>query len=558
MRKPKGALIEPIRIQVAMVGAGMAEQRPEIIVTKTDMHIKPLWVRQRFAPLAWSFFCFRLVRPVLLAACFPNGPQASVVGVQVCLVIQWMGSVVGLLASLLINSFPLRERLEQATGISDVAKQRLKHGVLVLFAVSASLEGLYQLLSLAYYQFFWGLGMLDPNSLDYSTLAPVARVLVMLQVGNLLGGVLLIVAYCRSYFTAWQELGVCLWRMSEPPGEVDVDSDLEAGNEEAGFPSAAPAPAAGGRPPRAPGPVIGWERGPRQAAGGSREASPRQYSKDSQEAEVSKRPSFRRRPSDVPTPTRDRGARSASPIQRPKQDAASASDRPPMGAVPRAWLWVANETGGEWSRVRVLRSSADGTASVQLPGGGVVQTRQSMLRPRSSSDEEPPGTEPRRDRPSSATAGANAGSARERDHRRPNKERASACFDEAHKGPKRSTSVPPGWTDYSTEDVPGSVKEPQRQPKFEPEPESAGALWAKARLAKLRKELQELNNLEPAERRLRIRALQRELHPDKLPEDLRPHAQPLFHIVQREWEVDEAARQSAQAAQPAEPRKGGA
>lgn len=78
-----------------------------------------------------------------------------------------------------------------------------------------------------------------------------------------------------------------------------------------------------------------------------------------------------------------------------------------------------------------------------------------------------------------------------------------------------------------------------------------GERWAADRLARLRKELQDLDGRPPAERRCVLRALQRELHPDKLPEELRVHARPLFHLVQREWEVDEA---TARAASKEEPR----
>lgn len=75
--------------------------------------------------------------------------------------------------------------------------------------------------------------------------------------------------------------------------------------------------------------------------------------------------------------------------------------------------------------------------------------------------------------------------------------------------------------------------------------ESEEERWAKERMSKLRKELQELDAMTPADRRLRLRALQRELHPDKLSPDLRQHAQPLFHLVQKEWEVNEAKRAEA-------------
>lgn len=86
-----------------------------------------------------------------------------------------------------------------------------------------------------------------------------------------------------------------------------------------------------------------------------------------------------------------------------------------------------------------------------------------------------------------------------------------------------------------------------------PEDESVEAQWAKARLAKLYEELKCLDKRTSAERRTALRNLQRELHPDKHPPELRPHVAPLFHIVRREWEADESQRARA-ASKDASPR----
>lgn len=72
--------------------------------------------------------------------------------------------------------------------------------------------------------------------------------------------------------------------------------------------------------------------------------------------------------------------------------------------------------------------------------------------------------------------------------------------------------------------------------------------WASERLVKLQKELRDLEGCEAAERKRGIRVLQRELHPDKQPPEMHVHVQPLFHIVQREWEVVEAQQKRAEAA----------
>uniref|UniRef100_A0A7S4QKY1 Uncharacterized protein n=1 Tax=Alexandrium monilatum TaxID=311494 RepID=A0A7S4QKY1_9DINO len=61
--------------------------------------------------------------------------------------------------------------------------------------------------------------------------------------------------------------------------------------------------------------------------------------------------------------------------------------------------------------------------------------------------------------------------------------------------------------------------------------------WSDGRLRQLQEELRQLGCCRPAERRARLRALQLELHPDKQPPELRKAAQPLFLMVQREWEL---------------------
>lgn len=518
------------------------------MVTKTEIPAKPLWVCLRFPLLAATFFVYRLIRPVLVAAFFSNGLQATVAGAQACLVLQWLGSVFGLLGVLLLQCHI--SGWLHPPGASPRAKAKaeayLKPSVLMLLGFAVFLEFLYEVLAVGFYQFFWGLGMVDASKPEMSSLAALAGVLVILQVGNLVGAILLVVAYARSYLVSWDDAGVALWAF---PAEGASGSG-EAADVESGEVPSSSAPSA--RPPRArgpqsqvPGPIPGWEKdkGPRQAGVNSRDASPRQSPRLQEGI-----PSYRRKFStEFQTPPRGKSSSPTcsprpkqAPADRPPASAERPAERPPLGAMPKAWLWVASEKGGEWVRVRIIRSSTNGTATVRLPDGGILQANQSFLRPRGSNSEEPPNSEPRRERPSSANAGAR--NKMPSGPRGPSKERpSSASFSEETRG----GSVPPGWRDFSSEDCPGVVRPPAKKepPKVQ---ESPGELWAKARLAKLRKELQELNNMEPAERRVRIRGLQRELHPDKLPEDLRPHAQPLFHIVQREWEVDEAARNSAQ------------
>lgn len=60
--------------------------------------------------------------------------------------------------------------------------------------------------------------------------------------------------------------------------------------------------------------------------------------------------------------------------------------------------------------------------------------------------------------------------------------------------------------------------------------------WAKQRRDQLVKEIREIDTLKNAEQRVRLRALQLELHPDKQQPDRREHAQLLFLLVQAKWE----------------------
>ncbi|CAJ1440757.1 unnamed protein product [Effrenium voratum] len=62
--------------------------------------------------------------------------------------------------------------------------------------------------------------------------------------------------------------------------------------------------------------------------------------------------------------------------------------------------------------------------------------------------------------------------------------------------------------------------------------------WAASRMAQLKRELREINGMAPSSRRSQLRALQLELHPDKQPEGRRLAAQPLFLLVQSEWEAE--------------------
>merc|ERR1712039_1021819 len=70
--------------------------------------------------------------------------------------------------------------------------------------------------------------------------------------------------------------------------------------------------------------------------------------------------------------------------------------------------------------------------------------------------------------------------------------------------------------------------------------EAAPDEWAATRQPGLQRELRDLLRVKPKERKKRLRALQLELHPDKQVPDRRKYAQPLFLLVQAEWEATEA------------------
>jgi len=71
--------------------------------------------------------------------------------------------------------------------------------------------------------------------------------------------------------------------------------------------------------------------------------------------------------------------------------------------------------------------------------------------------------------------------------------------------------------------------------------------WAATRKPQLERELRDLLRVAPKERKKRLRALQLELHPDKQAPERRQAAQPLFLLVQEEWEATEAEEKGQQA-----------
>mmetsp|Transcript_36657 Transcript_36657/g.66262 ORF Transcript_36657/g.66262 Transcript_36657/m.66262 type:complete len:434 (+) Transcript_36657:2-1303(+) len=422
----------------------------------------------------------------------------------------------------------------------------------MLLAMAMCAECLHEILAIASFKYFWTTGLADVSGEGASAAMPLAYVMVLLHVAGLLGTIVLVSGYARCYLAAWRELGVRRpkagrRRAAKPEGPPDVEAGKGRRVSDEDIATAAGA-APSHRPPRAPdragNDVRAGPSGPRQAG---RDASPRRPDSDSQDGPPRRNSKQSRSPRGGQGPPGAGGYRSESP--RDAEERAKPDQRPPLGTPPRAWLWVANDPGGEWVRVRVLRSSAtDGTATVRLPGGGVTVTRNALLRPRVDDEEPPPPpAQPPRDRPASASGArpSAAGFSPFGRPRGPSKERPSSADGSGRDSgrgseggfgdkPPAGGAVPPGCMPFFKAEAP-SQKEP---PKVESEEER----WAGERLLKLRKELQECDKMEPGDRRARLRALQRELHPDKQPEAMRKYAEPLFHIVQREWEVTEALR----------------
>lgn len=86
---------------------------------------------------------------------------------------------------------------------------------------------------------------------------------------------------------------------------------------------------------------------------------------------------------------------------------------------------------------------------------------------------------------------------------------------------------------------------PEPRPSAEAPTRSSAEQWARERGDKLMTELRVLEQLPEEQRRAGLRALQRELHPDKIDPHLRgPQAQSLFEIVQAKWERLDNERRS--------------
>eukprot|EP00930_Biecheleria_cincta_P062973 TRINITY_DN48435_c0_g1_i1.p1 TRINITY_DN48435_c0_g1~~TRINITY_DN48435_c0_g1_i1.p1 ORF type:complete len:625 (-),score=87.90 TRINITY_DN48435_c0_g1_i1:118-1776(-) len=540
-------------------------RRPKFEVEHRMIKVQTVWADPNFPLACLAFFSLRLVRPILLGLCFPAGPHTEDTAAEFAIVCAWLVSFVGFGGALLTTS-SFQRWVEESQGVPDVVKSKLDHTALAFLFAAFFADVLHQIIAIASWNYFWSIGIVDRTALNSGGKMPVAYVLVLLHVCGLVGAVIFVVMYARSVRASWAEMGKRWERRGSLRGHRqgfcdDLESGMAAGgrrvaNEDVAADAAAPDSArerpSGYRQQRVAAPAGSEENsGPRQAG---RENSPRPSESDNEHQGTPRRRPSKRSSSPRANSKRSNspraGAASAAPGVKscaPNDPQPERPERPPLGTPPKAWLWVGSDCapcGGEWVRVRVLRSSAsDGTAAVRMPGGNVVQTRQSLLRKRASDDDEPPSAPAAgpRDRPASADPGPRGGFFGARPsprYRQRSKERPSSADLPRGSRQDKGPSAPPGWAPLFKDDDKPDKEEP---PKVESEEER----WARERMAKLRKELQELDAMTPVDRRLRLRALQRELHPDKLSPELRPHAQPLFHLVQKEWEVNEAKRAEA-------------
>lgn len=589
---------------------------------------------KNFPQVLLGFCNLRLFRLVLLEATFPDGPQSEDSGAKFALGMEVMAFIFGILSS---AAFYLKAREGLRRKLSDSGLRglafRVDHMAMLLVAVAASFEGLHQLVALFCWDYFWGAGVVTEAQKDSTSwAAPMAVVLSLLHVAGLLGTCFMAMAYGRCYRIAFRQLprdgprmldGAWeLWanldrlgevaarnRAMEPPGAAAAAKEAREAKEakraardlEAGR---------GGRGSGDPGGPSREGRGPRRAAAAEGSDSDDAPARDAAYATPRGR-GPKPREVDVTPPRKwskdfhpfsafgNRNREGIGSVPSPARGAAgnvagAGAGKTPLQYPPRAWLWQ----GHQWVAVRVLRSSSsDGSATVRLPGGSVVQTKQSLLRPRTANDdEEPPAAPP----PSAGGRPSSAGGYRRAAEERrqagyqgtPRKERPSSAGAEGneqrHFGgfgdrgrpagpsgvpPRAPSSSPPQkearkeegeggskWRPYRDSTPPNSARgaggpraagaSPSPRTPAESPVDDEGSRWANERMAKLRKELIEIDKLPHTEKRTKLRALQRELHPDKQPPELRVHAQPLFHLVQKEWEVCEAVAKEKNAAEP--------
>eukprot|EP00927_Polykrikos_kofoidii_P071299 TRINITY_DN67590_c0_g1_i1.p1 TRINITY_DN67590_c0_g1~~TRINITY_DN67590_c0_g1_i1.p1 ORF type:complete len:579 (+),score=87.91 TRINITY_DN67590_c0_g1_i1:50-1786(+) len=529
--------------------------------------VKPLSASPSFARVCAVFCVVRLVRPLLLVAYFSDGPHTDDMLAVPANAFAWAVPALGLIAAVLLRtSFELPAFVLRCL---PAPLERNMHPELLaswLLVIAVHIDALHFAVSLTRASFFWSSGIVSEVQLnrlptnEAHARQLLAYLLAALHALSLLGTSILVLKYWRSFRVSWQGEGACRVVHAADAGAgsgptakfrgrnlrsheaayIDAFADLEASGARANLDSKADdfSSAKAGAAAAVAAAAVAAAR---TRMGGDRWDEEGDSQASCHGTEFGQRKTCQAQPrtsTTRPPPKEGDAAGGAAKATADPEDFSSgsfdqsASSSPPRSGLstpPRAWLWA----GDEWLPVRIIRSSADGFCTVRIPGGNIMQTRPSLLRSRDAGSGPPPPPPG----PEGAGAGGGEGGTRER---------GKCTSRHATGNASASTGDASGSRRNNTSDGGGSSAVSAAATAATPPPQASdGEKWAVSRMDRLRKELIELDKRELSERKKGLRRLQRELHPDKLSPELRVHAQPLFHMVQREWEVTMAGASSA-------------
>jgi len=223
------AKVRPVRIQVGMEQPQEQPQEPpnRFQVEEEVVQARPVTANPNF-PLVISAFCgLRLVRPMLLSACFADGPQAQDGASQAAMVFAWFMCLTGLLGSLLISR-QLRKWVDDHQGIPEPLKTQVDPAALALLLTALFSEILHEILALANWKYFWSTGIIDQSMKDAMLKLPLAYMMILLHISGLFGTVILVVLYARGFKAAWEEMIAKQRRLAKE--QKKVFRDVEAGD----------------------------------------------------------------------------------------------------------------------------------------------------------------------------------------------------------------------------------------------------------------------------------------------------------------------------------------
>eukprot|EP00933_Yihiella_yeosuensis_P020295 TRINITY_DN16297_c0_g1_i1.p1 TRINITY_DN16297_c0_g1~~TRINITY_DN16297_c0_g1_i1.p1 ORF type:complete len:471 (-),score=66.83 TRINITY_DN16297_c0_g1_i1:943-2355(-) len=410
-KKPKPYTeVDPVRIEVGM-GPELGREAPKYQLEKQEVLAEPLSVNDLFPYVATTFFVARLVRLIILSACFAEGPHSEDGGYTAAVAFAWCCSFTGLLGALLISR-RFHRYLDDDYQIPEKVLMHQEPMALGLLAVSFLAEILHQCIALGRFEYFWSTGIVTDKKSGAGSSEPLAVVVIFLHIGGLIGTLIMFSSYARLYIQAWKTLPQRQKKLIERAeakrrlaASGDSQEDIESGggppgagrkvaDEDAAKASASSysyrqqGRASSKGSAASPSCNAGAAWGPRQA-GSARSPSPAGRAEaDNQKREGSGTPRRTNRspspqgrgPGIFQKPWTPRGDRITSPVRNQETPQSS----------PKAWYWQVTETGGEWKSVRIIRSSGDGTATIRLPGGQTVQVRMSQLKQRNGDEDPPP------------------------------------------------------------------------------------------------------------------------------------------------------------------------